>query len=52
MSVSFAIKHCAVSTVWLPKFAFMSLAIGQKADTENTHIHAFPIQNSSFSLPS
>ena len=39
MSVSFTIKHCPVSTIWFPKFAFMSLAIDQKTDSENTHTH-------------
>jgi len=34
MSVSFTIKHCPLSTIWLPKFAFICLAIGQKEDSE------------------
>jgi len=53
MNASFIIKRCTVLTIWLPKFAFISLAIGQKADSEkHTHIYAFPTQKSSSSLPS
>ena len=51
MNVSFTIKHCPVSTIWLPKFTFMSLAIGQKADSEK-HTYICFSDTKFFLLPS